>query len=96
MPTYTYFCNKCGHEFDSFSKISDRKKPESEACPSCNDVNCIYQRLTAPSITLSIGISKATKNSLNGSKFQEKLNQIHRDTPGSQLNTSSTIVDVKG
>jgi len=95
MPTYTYSCNKCNYNFDLFSKIANRKQPENEVCPACGESNCVIQGVTAPTVALSIGVSKATRNILKGSKFEEKLNQIHRDTPGSQLNTSSTIVDVK-
>lgn len=32
MPTYTYICNDCGHEFEAFQKITD--KPLT-SCPEC-------------------------------------------------------------
>ena len=33
MPTYSYRCPKCGHEYDRFQKISDESLAE---CPLCN------------------------------------------------------------
>lgn len=33
MPTYTYRCTKCEHEFDAFEKITER--PRSRRCPIC-------------------------------------------------------------
>ncbi|MCA9771612.1 MAG: zinc ribbon domain-containing protein [Myxococcales bacterium] len=32
MPVYEYGCNKCGHEFERFQKITD---PEVKTCPEC-------------------------------------------------------------
>jgi putative FmdB family regulatory protein len=32
MPTYSYRCPKCGHEYDKFQKISDESLA---ACPLC-------------------------------------------------------------
>lgn len=37
MPTYTYLCKNCGHEFELFKKIVDRKVPEGDNCPHCNE-----------------------------------------------------------
>ena len=31
-PTYTYECEKCGHEFDRFQNMSD---PRIKRCPEC-------------------------------------------------------------
>lgn len=33
MPTYTYRCNECGHQFDERQKFSDDPLTE---CPNCN------------------------------------------------------------
>lgn len=38
MPTYAYRCKGCNHEFEKISKIADRKEPESQPCPECNEV----------------------------------------------------------
>lgn len=32
MPTYSYRCNHCGHEFDRFQKMSDEP---IKKCPKC-------------------------------------------------------------
>jgi len=33
MPTYSYTCKKCHHEFDAFQKITDAPLT---TCPQCN------------------------------------------------------------
>ena len=33
MPTYEYVCEKCGHRFELFQKMTE--EPEKE-CPECN------------------------------------------------------------
>ena len=35
MPTYTYQCQECKHEFDIFQRMTDDKM---EICPKCNYV----------------------------------------------------------
>ena len=32
MPTYSYRCTKCGHQYEKFQKISDEARPR---CPEC-------------------------------------------------------------
>ena len=32
MPTYEYVCQKCGHRFELFQKITD---PPRKRCPEC-------------------------------------------------------------
>jgi len=32
MPTYSYRCPRCGHEYDRFQKITDDTRPD---CPEC-------------------------------------------------------------
>jgi putative FmdB family regulatory protein len=34
MPTYTYRCDACGHQFDKFQRISESALTE---CPECQD-----------------------------------------------------------
>ena len=34
MPTYTYKCDKCDHQFDQIQKIT---ADPLKACPSCKD-----------------------------------------------------------
>lgn len=35
MPTYTYKCEKCEHQFDIIQRMSDEKLKE---CPSCKEL----------------------------------------------------------
>lgn len=36
MPTYDYKCEKCGHRFEKFEKISDLEK--EKCCPICGQI----------------------------------------------------------
>lgn len=35
MPTYSYACTICSHDFDKFASIANRDAPISEPCPNC-------------------------------------------------------------
>ena len=35
MPTYTYRCEKCEHDFERFRSIADMHLPTTEPCPDC-------------------------------------------------------------
>lgn len=94
MPLYVYNCSKCNEQWDDVYKIAERSTPESLPCPKCGGIDCVKQGITAPSISYTMEASNKLKK-LNNSAFAEKLNQIHQNTPGSRLNSASTIVDVK-
>lgn len=96
MPQYDYRCSKCEHVFDRYLKMDNRKQPESEPCPKCGEMS-VEQTIafTNTPISTSLEASRAVKKLNNASQFKEKLQQIHDNTPGSNLKTSSTIVDIK-
>ncbi len=52
MPTYSYKCEECQHEFDAFQKISEEPIKE---CPECTDgkLNKVFK--SAPNFSLSGG-----------------------------------------
>lgn len=35
MPTYSFKCFKCEHEFTARKKIAERRVPTTESCPDC-------------------------------------------------------------
>jgi putative FmdB family regulatory protein len=95
MPLYDYFCSSCNSTWDEFHSIANRKTPEILPCPKCN---LIGTKQTI--VHTALPISHVSENSnalkkLNNSKFAEKMNMIHQNTPGSQMNKSSTVVNVK-
>ena len=47
MPTYTYNCKNCGHEFTEIRKLSEREIPINSPCPECGQDNCISQSLSS-------------------------------------------------
>lgn len=38
MPTYTYKCESCEHQFDAFQRMSD---PKLTDCPECEKVSLV-------------------------------------------------------
>ena len=48
MPTYTYNCRKCDHDFSETLRMDDRKIPLGKPCPKCSAEGEIHQTLQAP------------------------------------------------
>ena len=95
MPNYDYMCSKCNTVFERYLKMSDRKHPESEPCPTCNEMS-VQQTIAFTSLPMSATMESAKAiRKLNSSAFAEKMNQIHQNTPGSNMNKASTYVDIK-
>lgn len=66
--------------------MGDRKQPEQEPCPNCNEKDCIHQTLTSapPLVTDSKGIHRRA-----GSEFNDRMKQIKKGSGRS--NTIKTI-----
>ena len=75
MPTYAYRCKKCENIFEKFSSISARKDPEQEACPNCNELNCVEQTLTEAPKLVSDSKDIHTRA---GTEFNNRLKQIKK------------------
>ena len=85
MPRYDYQCGQCQHTFTQMRSISERKNPESEACPSCGVVGNVQQKIfSAPLSIDSVALGGVVEGS---GGFKEVLKGIHDRTPGSQINT---------
>lgn len=87
MPAYDYQCQKCGHEFEQFAKISSRNEPCEKPCPQCGEME-IKQKIGAPAFSYS-GAKMPTNT-----KLREKFQQIHENTPGSRLDQVSTMTKI--
>lgn len=55
--------------------MADRKQPEQEACPNCNEQNCVEQTLTEPPKLVSDSKSIHRRA---GSEFNDRLKQIKK------------------
>lgn len=95
MPFYDYICNDCNTIWEEYCKMVDRKLPESKPCPTCHKQGNIEQYIANTTLSMSYTLEAArSMKSLKGSAFQEKLSSIHANTPGSQLDKSSTITPI--
>ena len=95
MPIYDYHCSACNETWEDVLKMADRKLPEISPCPKCNVRGQVEQSIVNTNLGMSYSLetSRAMK-SLGRSKFQEKLSEIHANTPGSLLDKSSTITPI--
>lgn len=96
MPIYDYQCSSCSEVWTEFKKMDNRKEPEQFPCPKCNAVGTVEQTIafTPLMISTSLETSRAMRK-LNNSEFGDKLRQIHRDSPGSVMDKTSSFVDIK-
>jgi putative FmdB family regulatory protein len=88
MPTYEYQCEKCEHYFTLFTSMSNMLGPEAEACPKCAEMKVKKVMLTAPALgdPVRLGFRRPDGG------FQEVLQKIHQNVPGSNLNTDSRYI----
>jgi putative FmdB family regulatory protein len=84
MPFYDYSCSSCNHTFEKKFSISERKIPESEPCPECNQLTVTQAILNANEHIYGIGAE--AKNNAGG--FKDVLTKIHERSKhmGSTLN----------
>lgn len=86
MPLYDYHCKKCEHEFTKMLKIADRKQPESESCPNCNEV-AIELTIGAPVAMSPFRLDGGVKPTRD---FKERMKQIKN---GFKYDRSAIIKD---
>lgn len=78
---YDYKCSACKEVFQRILKMNDRKIPESEPCPSCNETGTVCQTIiNAP----KLGFRTITKKPESG--FNEVLRDIKAGNKGSTIN----------
>ena len=73
MPTYTYKCTKCEHDFQSLLKIVDMHLPTTEPCPECQEQGTVIKTIGgAPPIgdMVRLGLKK------HDDGFKEVLQRI--------------------
>ncbi len=73
MPTYTYRCEKCSHDFESIRRIADMHLPTQQPCPSCQEQGTVIKTIVgAPAMgdAVRLGVRKVD----NG--FKEVLQRI--------------------
>jgi len=103
VPQYTlhYNCKQCGHamllDVSVYLPIRERVR-ELETCNECgsNDISIIPPEEKSGVFVIGYNMSAARElKKVKNSKFAERLQQIHDNSPGSNLKSSSTIVDIK-
>jgi putative FmdB family regulatory protein len=89
MPTYSYRCPNCGHEYDKFQKISDTS---SVACPECGTPG--ERQISGGAGILFKGSGfYITDYKRAGEKKEEKPKSDSKPTPGSTDKKSQSKSD---
>lgn len=85
MPMYDYQCPACNHEFEKNVKIANME--ESQECPECQTASSRVIR-GAPSLgdPVRLGLHKPSD------AFRDRLREIDKRTPGSQLKYNSSYI----
>lgn len=95
MPIYDYHCSTCNETWEDVHTIADRKLPETVPCPKCNAQDTVSQSIVNTNLGMSYSIEAGrAMKTLHRSAFQDKLSQIHANTPGSNLDKNSTITPI--
>ncbi len=79
MPLYLYSC-VCNHKFERFLSVSNYKQPESEPCPSCNEMK-VTKQIQAPNMI------QFDRNIKADDSFRDILKQIGKNNKGSTIDT---------
>ena len=59
MPNYDYECKYCNHVYESQRTIKNRKVPQNECCPSCQNAGLVKLKVGSASIVDSIRLGAA-------------------------------------
>ena len=87
MPMYDFKCTntECNHEFERKTSYEER---ESQTCPECGKPADKVWAGQGPGMgdPVRLGLMKPSDG------FRDVLRNIHKRTPGSQLNTNSSYI----
>lgn len=80
MPMYDYRCSECNHVFEQMEKIDNRKNPEKQPCPNCQQMKVQFQ-IAAPAIgdAVRMGLTKPDagfNEVMSKIKEKHKINQL--------------------
>ena len=78
MPTYSFKCDTCEHEFEVICRMSER---ESQTCPACGSAN-YHSHFTSP-MSLGDPVRLGVRTMDGG--FREELSRIGQANPRSDL-----------
>ena len=81
MPTYTYHCKSCDHEWEEVLSIANMRTPLDEPCVSCNKPGELEMIMGAPKICdpARLGLLKPR------SDFTERMREIKKSIPKNSL-----------
>tara|TARA_Y100001973_G_C5204866_1_gene340689 strand:+ start:2177 stop:2425 length:249 start_codon:yes stop_codon:yes gene_type:complete len=74
MPTYSYKCDACDHEFSEIHRISEMNKPTKEPCPECGKEGNIRTKITGSKFSFK-------KEFKPDDGFREVISKIKQNHP---------------
>ena len=77
MPTYSYQCSKCDHEWDTVLKIAELDNPLSEPCVKCKEEGGVKKIIGLSSIgdPVALGVRKPD------STFKQAMERVKKHHP---------------
>lgn len=76
MPTYSFQCDICRHEFDRILTMSARNQPMEENCPSCGELS-VKKIITSAAINNQSGGVEVKSASVSG-EFREMMSGVKK------------------
>jgi len=77
MPTYCFLCESCGHGFEEFLSISERKNPETNSCVRCGKTEV----KSVPALVEIFSDSTMTPNKKTKGDWGRLMNKMKRGLP---------------
>lgn len=75
MPNYSFKCESCDHEFETFLKMSESDKPLKEKCPSCGKKKKIIKNWGVQNNVIAFDTT-LTPSKVHGSAWKEVIDKI--------------------
>ena len=81
MPTYTYKCDLCQHQFEAIRTIANMMEPTNELCPACGESGGVRKLIDAPKTVSGVGSMQNKAPDV----FKDRLKEIKKAHPGGNL-----------
>lgn len=86
MPIYDYRCRDCDEAFEKNVKMAEMNDPQE--CPHCGAMDTFKFIGGAPGLTDSFSLGRIKPPA----DFRNRLQEIHKSNPGSQMHTMSRYI----
>lgn len=79
MPTYTFECKNCHHDWEELLRIKDINGPKSKPCPACEKIGYVNRTITKSTPVDPVVVSSGKMIDPN---LRNTLDQMSNKYPG--------------